>query len=77
MTFRNRMNEPKRLVPIATMCLVMGILLPMFFHPETQLVKNLSHAVAGMLLGFSIAVNLGAAWKMRRRQRCAGKETSQ
>ena len=71
MIFQNRMRDPKKLVPLATMCLVIAILLPMFFHPASQLGKNLSHGVSGALLGFSLVVNLWSARLMSRQRRCS------
>ena len=62
MSFRKRLYESKMLMPIATSCMIAGIMWPYLFHPATQLGKNLSHALCGMLLGFSITANLGAAW---------------
>jgi hypothetical protein len=35
---------------------------------------NLSHAWCGLLLGFSIAVNLGASWVKGRQGGCDGKD---
>ncbi|MGA8437976.1 MAG: hypothetical protein WB762_35355 [Candidatus Sulfotelmatobacter sp.] len=74
MSFRKRFYESKALMSVATMCMIAGIMWPYLFHPLTQLGKNLSHGLCGMLLGFSIAVNLGALWMKGRQRRCDGKD---
>jgi hypothetical protein len=61
MSFRKRLYESKMLMLVATMCMIAGIRWPFLFHPATQLGKTSSQALCGMLLGFSITVNLGAA----------------
>jgi hypothetical protein len=73
MSFRKRLDESKMLMSVATMCMIAGFVWPYLFHPATQLGKNLSHALCGMLLGFSITVNLGAAWMKGRQRRSDGK----
>jgi hypothetical protein len=61
MNFRKRLSESKILMSVATMGMIAGIVWPYLFHPATQLGKDLSHALGGMLLGFSITVNLGTS----------------
>jgi hypothetical protein len=73
MSFRKRLYESKILMSVATMCMIAGIVWPSLFHPATQLGKNLSHSLCGMLLGFSITANLGAAWMKGCQSRCGGK----
>jgi hypothetical protein len=75
-TFRRRLHESKTLMPIAAASLIAGIMWPYLFHPATQLGKNLSLAFRGMLLGFSIAVNLGAVWMKRHQSRCDGEDAT-
>jgi hypothetical protein len=58
------------------MCMIASIMWPYLFHPITQLGKNLSHAWCGLLLGFSIAVNLGASWGKGRQSGCGGKDAA-
>ncbi len=70
MIFRNGVKDPKKLVLLAMICLVISILLPMFFHPASQLGKNLSHGLSGALLGFSLTVNLWALRISSRQRRC-------
>jgi hypothetical protein len=72
MIFRNRMNEPKKLVPIGMMCLVAALMWPYLFHPATQFGHDLSLGVRGCLFSISIAVNLLA----RRRRSCGGNEAT-
>jgi hypothetical protein len=54
---------------IGMISLVVGILLPNVFHPVSQLGKNLSHAVAGMLMGVSLPLNIWAAIHINRQAR--------
>ena len=76
MSFRKRLYESKMLMPIASACLIAGIMWPYLFHPATQLGKNLGHALCGFLLGFSITVNLAIAWTKGRQRRCDGKDAT-
>ncbi len=71
MISRNRWNEPKSLLAVAMLCLVVAILWPNLFHPVTQLGKNLTHFACGMLLGISLVINLRGLW-IKRRQRLCG-----
>jgi hypothetical protein len=76
MCFRKRSNESRALIRVAMMCMIASIMWPYLFHPITQLGKNLSHAWCGLLLGFSIAVNLGASWGKGRQSGCGGKDAA-
>jgi hypothetical protein len=73
MNFRKRLYESKILMSVATMGMIAGIVWPYLFHPATQLGKDLSHAWCGMLLGFSITLNLGTAWMKSWQRRSDGK----
>jgi len=70
MSFRNRIKKPAGLIPVAMMCLVVGILWPNFFHPTTQLWKNWSEGLRGLLFGLSIGINLMAVRLAARQRRC-------
>jgi len=69
MRIGNRMNKPAGLIPVASMCLVIGILWPYLFHPATHLGKDLSDGLRGLLFGASIGINLMAV----RLARCRGR----
>jgi hypothetical protein len=56
------------MIPIGMMFLVLGILWPMSIHPASQVARNWSEAVRGMLFGLSIGMNLLSCWMMRRRR---------
>jgi hypothetical protein len=58
------------MIPMGMMLLVIGLVLPMFFHPDTPFGQNASHAVTGVLLGLSVAINLSAARRAARQRRC-------
>ncbi len=70
MCIGNRMNKPAGLIPVASMCLVVGILWPYLFHPATHLGKDLSDGLRGLLFGASIGINLMAVRLARRQGRC-------
>jgi hypothetical protein len=72
MTFRNRIKNSRAIMPVGMICLVIGILLPMLFHPASKLGLDLSHGVRGMLFGLSIVLNLWAARLASRQRRCGG-----
>jgi len=60
MCFPNRWldSKSKRIIPIANLCLVAGLLLLTFVHPSSQISGNWLHGVSGVLLGISISMNL-------------------
>ncbi|MGA8215060.1 MAG: hypothetical protein WB799_15805 [Candidatus Sulfotelmatobacter sp.] len=64
------MNKPAGLIPVASMCLVIGILWPYLFHPATLLGKDLGDGLRGLLFGASIGINLMAVRSARRQGRC-------
>jgi hypothetical protein len=68
MCIRNR-TKAAGLIPIGMMFLVVGILWPNFFRPTTQLWKNWSAGLRGLMLGVSIGVNLIAVWRAGRQRR--------
>jgi hypothetical protein len=70
MRIGNRMNKPAGLIPVASMCLVVGILWPYLFHPATLLGKDLSDGLRGLLFGASIGINVMAIRLARRQGRC-------
>ena len=70
MRIGNRMNKPAAWIPIASMCLVVGILWPYLFHPTTTFWKDASEGLRGLLFGASIGINLMAARLARRQRRC-------
>ena len=61
--------KSRKLYSSAVACLVVGLLLPISFHPVTQFNRNLLHFVCGLLLGLSMSMNLSLVWKNSRRRR--------
>jgi hypothetical protein len=63
-------SSPRRqkLAALANLCLAIGLLLPMIFHPAGQAALNVLHFVRGLLIGLSLSVNLGVLWKARRQR---------
>jgi hypothetical protein len=70
MCIGNRRNKAAALIPIALMCLVVGLLWPNLFHPATALGKDWSDGVRGLLFGASIGINVMAIRLGRRQGRC-------
>lgn len=66
-------NDPKlrRIQVIANAFLVCGIVLFIFPHPAGRPLKDVQHAVAGLLIGVSIGANLQAL-RLRNRLRRQG-----
>ena len=71
---RNAMNESKKWVSVGCLCLAIGLGLPFLFHPATQVGKDVTHGLSGMLLGMSICFNFRAVWLKRRRPACQDDE---
>jgi hypothetical protein len=59
------------MIAFGSLCLSVGLLLPMIFHPTGTSEIDLLHFLRGLLLGVSIAVNFGAVGKTSR-QRSGG-----
>jgi len=72
MCIGNRKNKSAALIPVASMCLVVGLLWPYLFHPATALGKDLSDGLRGLLFGASIGINVMAIRLGRRQGRCSG-----
>ncbi|MFZ0277549.1 MAG: hypothetical protein WA254_23030 [Candidatus Sulfotelmatobacter sp.] len=72
MCIGNRRNKSTALIPVASMCLVVGLLWPYLFHPATLLGKDLSDGLRGLLFGASIGINVMAIRLGRRQGRCGG-----
>jgi hypothetical protein len=72
MCIGNRRNKFTALIPVASMCLVMGLLWPNLSHPATLLGKDLSDGFRGLLFGASIGINVMAIRLGRRQGRCSG-----
>jgi hypothetical protein len=53
---------------MANLALVLGLVLPMIFHPVTGLGKSVLHFVCGMMLGLSITANLLGLYCIRRQR---------
>lgn len=62
-------KKTRRLMALANISLVIGLLLWLFVHPSGQVERNWLHAACGFLLGFSITVNLYGLWVARRCQK--------
>ncbi len=71
MCIGNRKNKSAGLIPVASMCLGLGILWPDLFHPATLLGKDLSDGLRGLLFGASIGINVMAIGLARRQGRCS------
>lgn len=48
----------RNLLAIGNICLIAGLLLWNFALPDSQIQKNWLHGLTGLLMGFSITVNL-------------------
>ena len=59
-------KKSRRLMALANISLVIGLLLWLFVHPTVQIEKNWLHAVCGFLLGLSVTINLFGLWFARR-----------
>jgi hypothetical protein len=70
MIFRNRMRNNSKLVPVATMFLVVSILWPYCFHPTTRPWTLLSEGARGMMFGICFGINIFALVMARRQRRC-------
>ena len=64
-------KKTRRLMALANISLVIGLLLWLFIHPSGQLERNCLHTACGFLLGFSITVNLLG---LRFARRCRPKQ---
>ncbi len=62
-------TKSRKLFAMASVCLAVGLLLPMLFHPSAPSARNLLHFVCGLLLGLSMSINLSMAWKNSRQRR--------
>ena len=72
MCIPNRLLDKKtrRLMALANISLVIGLLLWLFVHPSSQIEKNWRDAACGFPLGLSISINLfGLRFARRSRQR--------
>lgn len=65
-------RKTRRLMAIANISLVIGLLLWLFAHPSGQLERNCLHGICGFLLGLSITVNL---FGLRVARRCRMRQT--
>ena len=72
MFIRDFSPQHRRLLVLANLCLVIGLLLPMVFHLAGGTPVNVLHFVRGLLIGLSLSLNLGVLWKTRRRRRPDG-----
>jgi hypothetical protein len=60
------------MIAFGSLCLAIGLLLPMIFHPAGASEINLLHFFRGLLLGLAITVNFGVVWKTSRQRRSGG-----
>lgn len=69
MCIANRQLGPaaRRMRFFANLSLIAGLILWSFVHPSWQMAKNWHDGLSGLLLGFSITVNL---LLLRRARRC-------
>lgn len=62
-------SKSRKLFAMASVCLAVGLLPPMLFHPAALSARNLMHFVCGLLLGLSMSINLAMVWKNSRQRR--------
>lgn len=61
MNFKARRNEPKFLVPMGMMCLVVAVLLQLFVNPSSAEGTRMVHFGSGMFYGLSLVFNFAGA----------------
>jgi hypothetical protein len=66
--YRQRDPRVRRLLFIANLCLVAGLLPRLFPEPASPQTRMVLHAACGVLLGIAIAMNLSG---LRLSRRCA------
>lgn len=67
--FADLFKEPRKLVAVGMSCLVIGLVLPEFFHPASQSHLNAIHFVRGLFMGISLGLNLAAVIVSARQRR--------
>lgn len=65
-----QLKNPKKLVSLGMMCLVIAVVWPRFLHPATHFGQDWSDGVRGILFGISIGVNLWSVRLASRQRRC-------
>jgi hypothetical protein len=68
MIFPNRVKDPRAMMSIGMMFLVIALVWPRFFHATANFSPNLMDGVRGMLFGIAIGMNLWSV-KLAARQR--------
>lgn len=53
-------KKPIVFMPIGMLCLVLGLLSPMLYHPASEAAREWLHGITGFFLGLSITFNLAA-----------------
>jgi uncharacterized membrane protein len=71
MSFEDRTKRQKAFIVAGMACLAISGLLQMLVHPTTRLATDWLDAARGLLLGMSIALNIGWLRLSNRRQSCA------
>lgn len=59
-------RRTRRLRAIANACLAIGLSLRLFVTPASPHLRDGLDALVGLMLGFSVAVNLHLLWRARR-----------
>lgn len=72
MIFRNRLKDPKAMMSIGMVCLVVALLWPRFLPLTGNMGPNWIDGVRGLLFGMSIGMNLMSLTLMARQRRCGG-----
>lgn len=72
MIIRRRVRNPRVLMSIGMMCLVVAILLGFVGAPTGALPNDFAHGVRGMLFGISIAAILLSVRRTARQRRSSG-----
>ena len=65
------MRNPRKMMPIGMLCLVLGIIWPIFFHPVSKMGQDWSDGLRGLLYGLSIGINIMAVIRTSTDRRCS------
>ena len=63
-------RNPKNMMSLGMLCLATGLLLHLLVRPSSQIGRDWSEGLAGLLVGISIVINLMAVRIRARQPRC-------
>ena len=69
MSFKNQMQDPKGMIRIAMVCLLLASLSRWFLHPDQDFWRGVVDGVTGMFFGIFITLSLLAVRLNARRNR--------